>query len=780
MKTEGGGGVRKLAIISFSCAAAVFAANGFLPFVLLVPLGMGLVFLCPALWWGMGRKRSRVRLACMLALAGASVGLLWTAAFHELVFEPARELDGRTVRLEAVVEEYPQQTDYGYSVVVRCETDGIQNPLTLLYMDEQGAKLRPGDQISVITHCTLANRSLSGKEITYYTAKGIFLQGETYGTLKVYRPEVPPPAFWPALLANWLKEGIARCFPADVAPLMQALVTGNREGLSDQFTTSLQRTGLSHMVVVSGMHLSVLAEMVSALLGKGKRSTAVCTSVWVILFCGVVGNTPSVVRAAVMILLLQAAPLFGRENDPPTSLGVALMALLLWNPFSAAHIGLQLSFASVAGIQLVSQPIQDRLLALTHLNRYDRRRWVRVCTMAPRFCITTFSATLGAMLLTVPLVAVHFGMFSVIAPISNLLTLWAVSLLLVGGVAGGLLGWLLPSVGVLAVVPFTWLGRYVCWVIDALSRFTMASLPLDSFYYRAWLVFVYLLLCVGLLMKGPKRFILPGCTCVMTFCAALLLTSASFYAGDMTVVALDVGQGQSVLVRSGSFLALVDCGGDGVDDAGDVAADYIQALGENQLDLLVLSHYHADHANGISQLLRRVEVAAVALPDVEPEAPLRQEILTLVQENNIPVRFVREDTVYQLEDGASITLFPPLGEGTDTNELGLAVLATAGGFDTLITGDMSGGVESLFVSHGDLSEVELLVVGHHGSGTSTTQAFLDVVQPKIAVISAGENNRYGHPAQETLERLDRIGAEIYRTDLQGTVTIRASGVQNTG
>ena len=137
--------MRKLAIISFSCAAAVFAANGFLPFVLLVPLGMGLVFLCPALWWGMGRKRSRVRLACMLALAGASVGLLWTAAFHELVFEPARELDGRTVRLEAVVEEYPQQTDYGYSVVVRCETDGIQNPLTLLYMDEQGAKLRPGD-----------------------------------------------------------------------------------------------------------------------------------------------------------------------------------------------------------------------------------------------------------------------------------------------------------------------------------------------------------------------------------------------------------------------------------------------------------------------------------------------------------------------------------------------------------------------------------------------------------------------------------------------------------
>ena len=716
--------MRKLAIISFSCSAAVFAANILLPLALWVPLGMGLALLCPVFWIGLGQGRRKARLAGVLVLAGLSVGLLWTAGFYHLMFQPAGELDDRTVRLEAVVEEYPQQTDYGYSVVVRCETEDVQNVLALLYTDEQGAQLQPGDWISVIAHCTLADQSLSGEEITYYTAKGIFLLGETYGTMEVDRPEVPPPVFWPALLANWIKEGIARSFPADVAPLIQALVTGNREGFSDQFTASLQRTGLSHMVVVSGMHLSVLAEIVSVLLGKGKRSTAVLTSVWVILFCGVVGNTPSVVRAAVMILLLQAAPLFGRESDPPTSLGFALMLLLLWNPFSATHIGLQLSFASVAGIQLAAQPIQKRLLALAHLDGYERRRWIRVCTMVPRFCITTLSTTLGAMLLTVPLAAVYFGTFSVIAPLSNLLTLWAVSLLLLGGVVGGLLGWLLPGAGVLVAVPFTWLARYVCWVIDALSRFTMASLPLDSFYYQTWLVFVYVLLGIGYLMKGPKRIILPGCACVTTFCMALLLTSASFHSGDMTMVVLDVGQGQSVLIRSGGFLVLMDCGGDGADDAGDVAADYIQALGEDTLDLLVLSHYHSDHANGISQLLHRMDVSAIALPDVEPEEPIRQEILALAEQQGIPVRYVREDTTYTLEDSASITLIPPLGKEMDANEQGLTMLATAGSFDTLITGDMSGEVEPLLLAHRDLPDIELLVVGHHGSGTFMKQLVL--------------------------------------------------------
>ena len=222
----------------------------------------------------------------------------------------------------------------------------------------------------------------------------------------------------------------------------------------------------------------------------------------------------------------------------------------------------------------------------------------------------------------------------------------------------------------------------------------------------------------------------------------------------------------------------MDCGGDGADDPGDVAADYLQALGETKLDLLVLSHYHSDHANGIPQLLRRVEVAAIALPDVEPEDPLRQEILALAQEKDIPVRFVREDTAYLLEDGASITLFPPLGTGTDTNELGLTMLATAGSFDTLITGDMGGEVEPLLLEHRELPAVELLVVGHHGSATSTTRELLDSVRPDIAVISVGENNRYGHPAQETLERLAASGAAIYRTDLQGTVTIRANGARD--
>ena len=236
---------------------------------------------------------------------------------------------------------------------------------------------------------------------------------------------------------------------------------------------------------------------------------------------------------------------------------------------------------------------------------------------------------------------------------------------------------------------------------------------------------------------------------------------------------LDVGQGQSVLLRLDGRLVLVDCGGDGQQDAGDAAADYLQTRGGEKLDALVVSHYHSDHANGVPELLRRVAVDLLLLPDVEEGDPLREEIVSLAAERGIEVRFVCGDTHLDFPGGQRLTIFPPLQSAGETNELGLCVLASAGDFDVLIPGDMGGQGEERLLSHTRLPRVEVLVAGHHGSATSTTQALLDEIQPETAVISVGKRNRYGHPAQETLERLALAGTDIYRTDLQGTVTVRS-------
>ena len=347
--------MRKLAVFAFSFSAAVFLW-AYLDLDALLPLlwaGCALAALAAVL---LLRSMPRRRRALVLICFGLASGLLWSAVYEQLFFQPAAALDDRTVRLQATVTDYPQVGEYGgYTLVARVETEDLARPLAVLYVDEQGEDLRPGDKISAVVHYTLADHTFAGEEITYYTAKGIFLQGEVYGRLDVERPERIPVKYWPAVWADILKKGIAGAFPEEEAAIVQGIVTGNRDNLTDQFTSSLERVGLSHTVAVSGMHLAFLAQLLVTLRGRGKRSTALVTILWAVLFSALCGHTPSVDRAAIMIVLLQLAPLFNRERDLPTSLGTALMVLLALNPFAAAHMGLQLSFAAVAGIALVSR-----------------------------------------------------------------------------------------------------------------------------------------------------------------------------------------------------------------------------------------------------------------------------------------------------------------------------------------------------------------------------------------------------------------------------------------
>ena len=769
--------MRILATFAFSFAAAVFGAVYGALDALLLPLGGALALTAAAVGL-MLRRKSRRRTRTLLILSGLACGFLWTALYTAVFFQPARDLDDRTVRLSATVADWPQEGNYGgYTVVVRAETEGWAEVSAILYLDEQGAALRPGDRIETVAHCTLGDRTFSGETITYYTAKGIFLRAQAYGRLEVERPEHVHPQYFAAWASKALKTGIDAAFPEDVSGFVRALVTGNRDNLTDEFTTSLERAGLSHTVAVSGMHLAFLASLLTALLGRGRRSTALFTILWVALFCGIAGNTPSVLRAAVMILMLQLAPLLDRERDGPTSLALALFLLLWVNPFSAAHIGLQLSFTAVAGILLVSDRVQGWLLKKLRMDQLSKPRgWgERLLRAGPYFVVSTLSATLGASVLTIPLVALHFNIISLIAPLSNLLTLWAIGFLFLGGLGVGTLAIVLPGPAAVLAVPFAGLARYLQWVIDLVSRPALAALPLESVYYRAWLVLIYALLLVSIRGKGRRPVWMPLAAGTAGLVLAVVLTRETFGMRDMGVTVLDVGQGQSVLVRSG-YLVLVDCGGDSRDDPGDVAANYLQSVGRSDIELLVVTHYHADHANGIPQLLRRIGVEEIALPDVEEDSPLRAEIISIAQEKGIQLRFVREEK-YQyscgdVEQNGEITIFPPMAQVGTANELGLTLLAAAGSANVLITGDMEREGELRLVEIAGLPKVAVLVAGHHGSDTSNTLELLEAVKPSLALISVGQNNKYGHPDWETLVRLEEIGADIYRTDLYGTIEIQ--------
>ena len=189
-------------------------------------------------------------------------------------------------------------------------------------------------------------------------------------------------------------------------------------------------------------------------------------------------------------------------------------------------------------------------------------------------------------------------------------------------------------------------------------------------------------------------------------------------------------------------------------------------MGCKRLDYLLLTHYDWDHVSGVAGLLARMEVDTLLVPEEEDDAGLQSMVLSAAEDYGVRVSFITEEERLEFGKGV-LTIFPPLGEAGD-NERGLAVLASAGENDFLITGDMDAATEAKLLETYDLPDIEALAAGHHGSKYATSQALLEALRPETACISVGSNS-YGHPTEETLLRLARQGCDIYRTDLHGTV-----------
>lgn len=761
--------MRKLCTFALPCAVGILAAVCFLPEGLLLP-GALVCVLAAAL--GMLLRGDR-RLRMVLIALGLAAGLAWTAVYGMIFYAPARWLAGTQGTFTATVTTYPADTRYGCSLQATLHTGRGPDVHTLLYAsDEAFSTLVPGDRITFPAQLRLADTAY-GEQTDTYRAKGIYLIASAQGAPTLESSASGSIRYWPVVFAQALKDSVSRCFDQNTAPLITALLTGDKSALPGTLYSALQRTGLAHTVAVSGLHVSFLAGLVVTLLGQYRRRTAVVGLILLCFFAAVAGATPSVIRAVILQALLLLAPLVGREYDRATALSAGLLLLLLWRPYAVASVSLQLSFASVAGIYLVAGPLFQTLTA--RLPRQPASLPGRLGCAAGRFCAASLSTTAGALLFTTPLTAWYFGTLSLIAPLSNLLCLWAVSLAFLGGLLTALVGLILPALGQ-GLALFTCLPAvYLQIMAGLLARFPFASVGMEELYLPLWLLLVYAVVVLCLLRpRQIRRPAIPLAACAAALCVALVCTGLSGARGAVSLSVLDVGQGQSVLIHSGGHNALVDCGGSGLTDPGDVAADGVQRMGATRLDLLILTHCHADHAGGVPQLFARLKVDTLLLPRAATgeEEALREEILSLARQAGTRVVEVDADLTVTL-GRAELSVFAPLGSGS-TNEAGLSLLCTAGDFAALITGDMDAQVEQALLGHTTLPTLDLLVVGHHGGATSTSEQLLQTLRPKYAVISVGYNS-YGHPAQQVLLRLKEAGCAVYRTDWMGTVRVTAQG-----
>lgn len=752
--------MRVLATAGFSFAAGLFLT--LLPWDGWQLYAAGALALASLLWALLGRGTPHLR-RVLLVLLPLMVSLLYFSAYRALVRQPVQALCGGEHDFSAAVCDWPEATERGAKVTIRLH--GLLGAKAVYYGDDDLLSLRPGDALSGTAWWNDV-AAIGDGDLRQFSSRGVYALLYDRDTLTVQPAPDMPLGYAPQYAAKALRDKLAQLWDdPSVLGFLTAELTGDKSLLPESDYVAMQETGLAHIFAVSGLHCAFLVTLLSLLIPPTHRRTLCAVASAVLVFYMLLtGLSPSVARACVMQLFLLSAPLFRRGSDPLTSLAAALTVILLVNPYAVGSVSLQLSFAATLGMVLLSGRLYK---SFTGWYR-GRNRAVRV---ALSFLAANLAATLGALVFTAPLTAYYFNILSLVAPLAGLLAVPAAGYAFMSAFVSALLGLVWTPLGHLAGYVPLLLVKYILWVAHLLLAVPYHAVYFTNVYLRVWLLYVYAaFLGCAVTPDGKRKYALASALTVLTLAACLWLNSRWQQYGAFRAAVLDVGQGESVALCSGSEAALVDCGSsNSYVDAGSVAADALQSAGIRRLSAMIVTHYHADHTNGLTEVLTRLPVDTLYLPDIEDEYGVRDRLVSLAAHQGADVVFVTEPTRIALGE-AVLTVYPPLLTTGDLNEQGLTALATAGDFDLLITGDMAGQTEQLLAQTYPLPDVEVLVVSHHGSRYSSDESFLRAITPDNAVISVGDN-RYGHPAEETLRRLQAVGATVWRTDRQGSIRI---------
>ncbi len=599
-------------------------------------------------------------------------------------------------------------------------------------------------------------------------------------------------------------DALAAVLPEPEAGLAAGILIGLRDLVDRDLAAAFTTAGVSHVVAISGWNIAIVAAAVAAFAGRlGRRRRSVVTVVAIVAYVVFAGASASVVRAGLMAGVVLLARESGRAGQAATALGWTVTLLLLADPGLVLDAGLQLSALATAGLIVWATPLTG---ALDRLGRGHLPAWLT----------ENLGVSLAAQAATLPLILASFGRLSIIAPAVNLVVVPLVAPAMAAGLlallAGSLVAVGMPWIlGAVLAAPAWVLLRLTVGIVEAAALVPFASValaaPLDLVTAA-----VIALLIIGAHRRygGRGRAVAdrsipvspapPRATparngrsasplavgrwtraAAMSLAVTVLIAGAVIAArpaGVARITILDVGQGDAILVEgSNGGRLLVDGGPD--PNRLLVALDARLPPWDRRIDAVVLSHPHEDHVAGLARLLDRYRVHQVFEPGTRGPGPGYAAWLARLAGRDAPERLgLAAGDRLAVDEIALTVLWPIRGEipldppdgGTGINNVSIVLLGAVGDRRFLLAGDVEEAIDPRLIAAG-LPHLDLLKVAHHGSRTATTQAFVDAVRPRIAVASAGTGNPYGHPTKQTIERLRAAGAQVYRTDRDGSVQV---------
>ncbi len=648
-----------------------------------------------------------------------------------------------------------------------------------IYLDPQKNEyiaINPGDWVEVKGELERpqGRRNPKGFDYRAYLARRDvhYVMGEPSRNLISINPgKFKWPISWLQSVRGYMVKAFDTYVGGKESKLVKAMVAGEKWSLPSEVKEQFVNTGIAHILAISGLHVGFVILFVSWLTKRLKLSpiaTFIVQGTVLIFYCLLVGASPSVVRATIMAIILLGGRVVGRKVDPLNSMSLAAFIILIFNPLDLLEVGFQLSFGAVAGIILYNEFISRKLRKI------------------PEVIAKPLAVMLAAQLGTWPLIAYHFNIFSPISYIANLVMVPIAGLIVILGLILILMAALFP---LLAKVLGWWIWILCGILINGnqwLSSLPWSSLPVVS----PGLLFMIIYYIILLIMSEERPSWIRKPMHVSGFLAIVVLLSIvvkPMVDNDLKIVFLDVGQGDCIYIKTPDEKhMLVDGGGRAqvvgdFDTGADIVVPFLLKHGVKKLDLVAMSHVHDDHLGGLIAVMKDLKVDNfLEYPPVEPSEKYNT-LKELARGKGVNCIEGKGGQTYRLGNEVFIDIIYPTSDTEiwdrlyQDNENNLSLVMNIRYRDTsiLLTGDIGGGVES-YLSDIWHQRVTILKVAHHGSKTSSTERWIDNINPKAAVIQVGKNN-FGHPDPMVLQRLEEKDVKVFRNDIHGAVTFLYRG-----
>lgn len=675
--------------------------------------------------------------------------------------------DKSIISATAVVIKGPSEGEYNYKYTVKARTGKYKNKKFIVYINKKNKKLLEyGDLIEIKGEYSAPEvaRNYKGFDYSQYL-KTLNI----YGTIKVEESKIiNKNQLSPILISiNNIKEKMIdnanRNMPKRTANLLLGILIGERDNIQEDIIESFRTANLSHILAVSGAHTSYIILGITYLISKSKtpkRIGYIITIINLLIFIIITGASYSVVRACIMAIVVIGAKICYRKENFFTSICISLIIILIQNPFAINDIGLKLSFMGTAGIVIFNKSITNFFIKLKIKQKIAE----------------ALSVTFSAQLMIMPITILNFNTISLTFFISNILASPLLGIIIIFGFISIFISSILNPISKILFLILHIFLELLILVSKVTEKIPGSSILVKTpnilfaiVYYILILFFNYFFV----IKQNPTRRFHKKIIKIITikniknafkviavvFLIMLLLTRiVRIINPTLKIYFIDVGQGDSTLIVTPKNKKILIDGGEGKTN---VLFQYLLDRRINKIDYIIISHFDSDHCNGLIEIIEKMRVENIVMSKQSKESEEYKKILEIIKQKNIKVSSVKAEDKIIIEKNLYTKILNPAEkfEFQDLNNNAIVAKLVYKNFSMLFTGDIEKTEENLAKKYKNELKSTILKVAHHGSKTSTSEEFLKYVEPQIALIGVGENNKFGHPNQITIEKLKNIRSQ---------------------